>query len=89
VLNRIPTWNQDADEGLFPNTGKPAWLTAVIAERSAKAVPAWIVAVQAERALPPAQLRNKPLPEWTTAERRAFEPAGQVWNHDRQRWTAG
>lgn len=74
ILNRIPTWTQDADEDLFaPVNTTPAWLTAVIAERS----------------LPPVQLRNKRLPEWTNAERQAFEPAGQVWDRDRQRWIAG
>lgn len=36
--------------------------------------------------LPPAALRAKPLPEWTPDERDAHEPAGRVWDRDRQAW---
>jgi hypothetical protein len=75
ITRRIPTWTQDADEDLFPATPSrtPAWLAAVITERS----------------LPPVQLRRKALPEWSGAERQAFEPAGMVWDRDRQEWTRG
>lgn len=36
---------------------------------------------------PPKELADKPLPEWTPAERKAYEPPGRVWNRDRQEWT--
>ena len=40
-----------------------------------------------KRNLPPRELRDKPLPEWTHAERERHEPEGMVWNRDRQEWT--
>lgn len=36
--------------------------------------------------LPPAELRRKPLPEWTRSERRHWEPEGYVWSYDNQGW---
>lgn len=38
--------------------------------------------------LPPIALRDKPLPEWTRAERAVFEPVGMVWDRDGQRWVS-
>jgi hypothetical protein len=38
---------------------------------------------------PPDYLRAKPLPEWSNAERRRFEPPGYVWNRDCQTWVVG
>lgn len=37
--------------------------------------------------LPPKDLRDKPLPEWSGKERAEHEPEGLVWNRDRQEWT--
>ena len=55
---------------------------------SNNSLPSWITE-RITPTLPPVALRAKPLPEWTRAERDAFEPSGMVWDRDGQRWTQG
>ena len=50
-------------------------------------LPVWVA--ERLRPLPPVWLRDVPLPEWTTADRCAFEPAGYAWDRNRQQWVTG
>lgn len=56
-------------------------------QTATRPLPQWIQ--ERINPLPPLSLRNKPLPEWTATERAVFEPAGMVWNRDRQNWIEG